>query len=101
MRALLRIAYFVSAKSSRSWCRNRPGLFEAELNYLRRYEWAHCADDVLWRRTKLGLHMDAGERARVEAWCLTHWCDDNATLATATTERARTTMSGEPMKLQA
>jgi glycerol-3-phosphate dehydrogenase len=33
-----------------------PGLFAAELEYLRRYEWAISDDDVLWRRTKLGLH---------------------------------------------
>lgn len=30
-------------------------LYEAELDYLRREEWAVAADDVLWRRTKLGL----------------------------------------------
>jgi glycerol-3-phosphate dehydrogenase len=33
-----------------------PGLFCAELEYLRRYEWAVSDDDLLWRRTKLGLH---------------------------------------------
>ncbi|HWT72533.1 MAG TPA: glycerol-3-phosphate dehydrogenase [Oxalicibacterium sp.] len=33
-----------------------PGLFVAELEYLRRYEWAVSDDDVLWRRTKLGLY---------------------------------------------
>jgi glycerol-3-phosphate dehydrogenase len=32
-----------------------PGLFVAELEYLRRYEWAVSDEDVLWRRTKLGL----------------------------------------------
>jgi ABC-type sulfate/molybdate transport systems ATPase subunit len=40
-----------------------PGLHEAELNYLHRHEWARSADDVLWRRSKLGLHLSAG-RAR-------------------------------------
>jgi glycerol-3-phosphate dehydrogenase len=30
-------------------------LFVAELEYLRRYEWAVSDEDVLWRRTKLGL----------------------------------------------
>ena len=50
-----------------------PGLFEAELNYLRKYEWARCADDVLWRRTKLGLHLDAAQRENVEAWCAARW----------------------------
>ena len=50
-----------------------PGLFEAELNYLHAYEWARTADDVLWRRTKLGLHLDALERAAVARWCAAHW----------------------------
>ena len=36
-----------------------PGLYEAELHYLHAHEWARCADDVLWRRSKLGLHYDA------------------------------------------
>ena len=40
-----------------------PGLFERELNYLRRYEWAQTAEDVLWRRTKLGLHYTVEQRA--------------------------------------
>ena len=33
------------------------GLFEAEVDYLIRNEWALSADDVLWRRSKLGLHV--------------------------------------------
>ena len=50
-----------------------PGLFEAELNYLHTHEWARTADDVLWRRTKLGLHLSAAERAAVALWCAAHW----------------------------
>ena len=45
-----------------------PGLRAAELRYLRRDEWATCADDVLWRRSKLGLHYGAAERERVARW---------------------------------
>lgn len=45
-----------------------PGLYEAELAYLRNEEWATTADDVLWRRSKLGLHVDAAARARVADW---------------------------------
>ncbi len=45
-----------------------PGLFEVELDYLRRQEWAQCADDVLWRRTKLGLHVAPGAAAQVDGW---------------------------------
>ena len=45
-----------------------PGLFEAELHYLRDHEWARSADDVLWRRTKLGLHLTPRERDKVAHW---------------------------------
>jgi glycerol-3-phosphate dehydrogenase len=45
-----------------------PGLFEAELQHLRREEWARNADDVLWRRSKLGLHYTAEQRAAVQRW---------------------------------
>jgi len=50
-----------------------PGLHESELHWLHREEWARCADDVLWRRTKLGLHFTAAQRGAVDAWCETHW----------------------------
>jgi glycerol-3-phosphate dehydrogenase len=49
-----------------------PGLHEAELAYLARCEWARCGDDVLWRRSKLGLHLDAAQRAAVDGWMRTH-----------------------------
>ncbi|AJY43637.1 glycerol-3-phosphate dehydrogenase [Burkholderia humptydooensis] len=49
-----------------------PGLYEAELRYLRDAEWASCADDVLWRRSKLGLHVAPGTlehvTAALDAW---------------------------------
>lgn len=32
------------------------GLFAAEVDYLITHEWARSANDVLWRRSKLGLH---------------------------------------------
>ena len=50
-----------------------PGLHEAELHFLHRHEWARNADDVLWRRTKLGLHFDAAQREAVAQWCAQHW----------------------------
>jgi glycerol-3-phosphate dehydrogenase len=37
------------------------GLTQAELDYLQAHEWATTAEDVLWRRTKLGLHLSSGE----------------------------------------
>jgi len=42
------------------------GLSEREVRYLRDHEWARTADDVLWRRTKAGLHLDAARRAAAE-----------------------------------
>jgi glycerol-3-phosphate dehydrogenase len=45
-----------------------PGLHEAELRYLMAQEWAHSAQDVLWRRSKLGLHYTEAERQRVSDW---------------------------------
>ena len=38
------------------------GLFEAEINYLKEHEWARCAEDILWRRSKLGLRMSASQQ---------------------------------------
>lgn len=44
------------------------GLYEAELRWLRDREFARTADDVLWRRTKLGLVMSKEEARGVEEW---------------------------------
>lgn len=44
------------------------GLHEAELRWLRDREFARTAEDVLWRRTKLGLAMSEEEKRGVEAW---------------------------------
>jgi glycerol-3-phosphate dehydrogenase len=49
-----------------------PGLYEAELHYLCAHEWATCADDVLWRRSKLGLHYSEAQRDAVVQWFETH-----------------------------
>jgi glycerol-3-phosphate dehydrogenase len=37
----------------------------AEVRYLMDQEWAQTADDVLWRRSKLGLRVSAEERERL------------------------------------
>ena len=42
------------------------GLTEREVDYLVAEEWAQTADDILWRRTKCGLHMAQHEREAVE-----------------------------------
>jgi glycerol-3-phosphate dehydrogenase len=40
-------------------------LTEREVRWLMDREWAVSADDVLWRRSKLGLRLDAAEAARL------------------------------------
>jgi glycerol-3-phosphate dehydrogenase len=37
--------------------KNFGPLSEREVEYLRKNEWVNSADDILWRRSKLGLHM--------------------------------------------
>jgi glycerol-3-phosphate dehydrogenase len=44
------------------------GLYEAEVRYLIKVEFARTAEDIIWRRTKLGLEMSPGERADLERW---------------------------------
>jgi glycerol-3-phosphate dehydrogenase len=44
------------------------GLTEREAAYMREHEWAMTADDVLWRRTKAGLHMSEDERKAFREW---------------------------------
>ncbi|MDO5604848.1 MAG: glycerol-3-phosphate dehydrogenase [Paracoccus sp. (in: a-proteobacteria)] len=44
------------------------GLYEAEINWMLDHEFAHDADDILWRRSKLGLHLDAAGRAALADW---------------------------------
>lgn len=44
------------------------GLYEREVRYLIAHEWAATAEDILYRRTKCGLHMSDEERAALTAW---------------------------------
>ena len=43
-------------------------LTEAEVRWLVRNEWAQKADDVLWRRTRLGLRLTRDEARRLDDW---------------------------------
>jgi glycerol-3-phosphate dehydrogenase len=43
-------------------------LYEHEVRYLMREEWAVEPDDVLWRRSKEGLHMTADQRTDFARW---------------------------------
>ncbi|MEP0941708.1 MAG: glycerol-3-phosphate dehydrogenase [Rhizobiaceae bacterium] len=44
------------------------GLWEVEVRYLMTNEWASCADDIVWRRSKLGLLMSDDQIAHLDAW---------------------------------
>ena len=49
------------------------GLTEAEVAYLIREEWARTAEDILWRRSKLGLHLSEEQQAALaEALAVTN-----------------------------
>lgn len=52
-------------------------LYQAELVHLREREWARTAADVVWRRTRLGLRLDAAEIDAIE-----HWFERQASAAT-------------------
>ena len=43
-------------------------LTEAEVRYLMDTEWAETAEDVVWRRSKLGLKMSTSEVAHLAIW---------------------------------
>ena len=43
------------------------GLSGNEVEYLRRHEWAMTADDIVWRRSKLGLRLTAAQIAALDA----------------------------------
>jgi glycerol-3-phosphate dehydrogenase len=45
-----------------------PQLYECELEYLCREEFARSAPDILWRRSKLGLHLMAIDSGPLEHW---------------------------------
>jgi glycerol-3-phosphate dehydrogenase len=44
------------------------GLYEREVAYLMENEWARTAEDILWRRSKLGLHVGPEVAALLEEW---------------------------------
>ncbi len=43
-------------------------LSEREARYLIKHEWAKTAEDILWRRTKCGLHMSKTQRDAFRDW---------------------------------
>jgi glycerol-3-phosphate dehydrogenase len=47
-------------------------LTESEVRYLMLNEWACTADDVVWRRSKLGLRLSPDEIAALDEWIKAH-----------------------------
>jgi len=58
--------------SAKSWedlgMRFSDALTEAEVRYLAEHEWALTAEDVLWRRSKLGLRMTPAQAQELGLW---------------------------------
>ncbi|CAG4883832.1 Glycerol-3-phosphate dehydrogenase [Georgfuchsia toluolica] len=44
------------------------GLCERDVRYFIEQEWAHDADDIMWRRTKAGLSMNRKQRDEFTLW---------------------------------
>jgi glycerol-3-phosphate dehydrogenase len=47
-----------------------PGITEAEVTFSVTHEWAACAEDLLWRRSKIGLHTSPQQRLQFETFIL-------------------------------
>lgn len=48
-------------------------LYEREVDYLMQHEFATQAEDVLWRRSKLGLRFEKSQVEALEAWMAKRW----------------------------
>ena len=76
-RSALRIAESYGAHA-RLWLKEErgqhfgAGLYESEVRYLIAREWAHSLEDILWRRSKLGLRLSESEQQQLGAWLLEH-----------------------------
>ena len=44
------------------------GLYEVEVHYLQQQEWALTSEDILWRRSKLGLHLARSAQQQLEQY---------------------------------
>ena len=56
-------------------------LTEREVAWLMRHEYARTADDVVWRRSKLGLRLSDDQIATLETW-MADYNQNHATSAT-------------------
>lgn len=61
-------AWLGSARTWRDLGRDYgAGLTQAEVGWMREQEWAESAEDILWRRSKLGLRVDEAGREQLAA----------------------------------
>ena len=58
-------------------------LTEAEVRYLMACEWAGTAEDVVWRRSKLGLRLSTAEIATIDDWISAHRVSSESALLEA------------------
>ncbi len=65
-----------------------PGVYEAELRYLVEYEFAQTLDDILWRRSKLGMHLPSSAADAIALW-LTENTSANETAAASVQDERR------------
>ncbi len=56
-------------------------LTEREVRYLMAHEWAVSAEDIVWRRSKLGLRLSGEEIVALDAWLSAHRDDGAAAQA--------------------
>ena len=60
----------IAADEADLGCHFGAGLYAREVKWLMRHEWARTAEDVLWRRSKLGLRLTTQQAAALDAWML-------------------------------
>jgi glycerol-3-phosphate dehydrogenase len=51
------------------------GLYAVEVDYLVDHEWAQSAEDILWRRSKLGLRFNTEEAQKLEDYIVSRRCN--------------------------
>jgi glycerol-3-phosphate dehydrogenase len=44
------------------------GLYQSEVDYLIKHEWATTLEDIIWRRTKHGLRLDAEQQSHLQLY---------------------------------
>ena len=63
------------------------GLYEQEVRYLIEQEWAMTSDDILWRRTKLGLRLNTEQKQELSEFMQSYFAKKNAFVEEINTSR--------------